>query len=277
MSAWNLTDDEWHALSSVLTVPAGASPRRGRPRATDARRIAEVCLYRHYHAHALVNRSFGWNSLPAELGVSPSTANRRFREWTGSGAWARFWDALTRLRSPQPVTLPRSHEHDSFAHGSPIQFLIAEFERAYDFFNDRFLGGSLRRDVVIAVERPHRRRSGYFCASQWRRGDVVLGHLAICTNVLGQGADEALAVLLHEMVHQRNHQVGLDDCDARTQYHNSHFRDVATVFGLECAKRSPRVGYGMTTLAPRAIEAIRDFHPDESLFGWSADASEHAR
>lgn len=277
MSAWNLTDDEWNAISSVLTLQATATPRRGRPRATDARRVAEVCLYRHYHAHASVNRSFGWNSLPEEFGVSPSTANRRFREWTESGAWPRFWDALTRLRSPQPIALPRTQEHDSSPQGSPIQLLIAEFERAYDFFNARFLGGTLRRDVVIAVEGPHRRHVGYFSASQWRKGDIVLGHLAICTNALGQGADAALAVLLHEMVHQRNHQVGLDDCDTRTQYHNSHFRDVATVFGLECAKRSPRVGYAMTTLAPRAVEAIRDFHPDESLFGWSAEAPRQAR
>ena len=30
--------------------------------------------------------------------VYPSTANRRFREWTASGAWSRFWQAVLDLR-----------------------------------------------------------------------------------------------------------------------------------------------------------------------------------
>jgi hypothetical protein len=57
------------------------------------KKIAEVCLYRYFHQLGK-SRTFDWNSIPKDLSVAPSTANRWFRTWTESGDWLTFWDAV---------------------------------------------------------------------------------------------------------------------------------------------------------------------------------------
>lgn len=272
MSDWILTDAEWNELGPLLADPQEEKPRRGRPRVVDDKAVAEACLYRHYHAHAAKYRSFGWHQLPKTLGVTPNTANRRFRVWTAIGAWARFWDALMQTRGtkqpPMSVDAP-----PPAAEGSIIRAIIAELERSYQFLNVRFFGGALSAEVVIALEHPgggkRKKPLGYFCQRQWRSGERVLGHIAISTTTLGRGSATVLQVLLHEMVHLRNHQVSIEDCDPRTQYHNQHFRDVARIAGLECRVRDPRYGYGATELAERGREALRELRPNEDLFAWT--------
>src|SRR4051812_23176781 len=97
MTDWELTEAEWEAVGGILDVPAPAGP--GRPRTGDERQVAAAVLYRHFHCLVERYRSFGWNRLPRRFGVSPSTANRRFREWTADGRWARFVHALLRVRA----------------------------------------------------------------------------------------------------------------------------------------------------------------------------------
>jgi hypothetical protein len=87
VAPWRLTDSEWHQLRRLLDPPTEPAdgPDPGRPR-TDDRPLAEACLFRHFHSRARHYRCFGWNELPEDLGAAPSTANRRFREWTASGS-----------------------------------------------------------------------------------------------------------------------------------------------------------------------------------------------
>jgi hypothetical protein len=82
MTPWKLSDDEWGALRGILESDAPAVKRhRGRPRIEDIRPIAEACLFRSYHSLSTGrNHCFDWNKLPADFGVLPSIADRRFRE-----------------------------------------------------------------------------------------------------------------------------------------------------------------------------------------------------
>jgi hypothetical protein len=261
---WVVTDREWKHLASMLARSSNAAGA-GRRRLDNTREAAEACLYRHFRSHGTRSRAFGWNELPDHFGVTPSTANRRYREWLESGAWQQFWDALHRLRArPKRDESPRGGSGGSYPAGD----IVAELERAYRFFNGRFYGGTLPAQVAILLGPALRSRGGYFCARMWHRGDLEAGQIVICTSVLTGRPEPALETLLHEMVHLRNHQVGLGDCDTRNHYHNRHFRDVAVLFGLRCLERQANRGYGYTELDERGREAIRVLKPDPRLFKW---------
>jgi hypothetical protein len=258
-------------LGGILADSVAESPRSGRPRLDDPRRLAEACLFRHYHSRAPQRNCFGWNELPDEFGCSPATANRRFRTWLASGAWECFWDALLDLRlgtqrGAEWAAAGGPGKPNSLL-DSPVQAIVAELERAFCFFNARFFGNSLPRTVLITLEDRRFGKAGFFCAGRWcsPQGQVS-HHLMVSTLALGRGKEVALEVLLHEMVHYRNHQVGVVDCSA-AQYHNRHFRDAATLAGLECSRRDPTRGYGATRLGPRGRQAVADFQVgDEGIF-----------
>ena len=255
MLSWKLTDREWQALAGILSAPVRKKhSSAGRPRLENDRQVAQACLYRYLHSHAKHYRAFGWNELPENLAVSPATANRRFREWNATGAWSRFYDGLTKLRAgggfarlnPVPVR-------------SPVKDIVAELERAFSFFNAYFFGNELPPKTTITVEQ-HLRSLGCFSAT----GDHKA--IAVSATSLGQGCEPTLAVLLHEMVHLRNHLVRLPD--VYRKYHNRHYRDSAMLAGLECGQRDPIHGYMRTHLSKRGLKAVRKFRPKRSLFAW---------
>ncbi len=275
MSDWHLSDAEWERLGWILAPEKAATPKGGRPRLDNDREAAEACLFRHYHELAPKYHCFGCNQIPAALSVSPSTANRRFNAWAASGAWARFWDALMRLRNGEdPDRHKREPERDWGRF--PAGDLISELERAYAFFNDRFFAGTLDTPA-LTVERPwgrRRRAAGAFCPRLWRLGERAVGHVALSTEVVGQGAEAALGTLLHEMVHLRNDQVGVVDCTSPYQYHNRFFRDAARLAGLDCPRRDRRYGYAETALGPRGKEALAELAPRGALFAWRVGSGE---
>jgi transposase len=271
MEPWELTDVEWEALQSILQRSGGARRDRGRPRLENDRDAARACLFRHYHSLSEGYHSFGWNELPREFGISPSTANRRFREWTADGSWPRFWDALMELRHGSP---PRSRRRASHrADDLPVSGILGELERAYRYFNARFFGGSLPSSVaiILQVSNPNGKELGSFCGQEWRSENLILDRICISSSALGCGPELVLGVLLHEMVHQRNYGLGLVDCTDLGRYHNRTFRDTACLAGLECSPTADRHhGYQATRPGARALAAISQLRPHKPSFEWHA-------
>jgi hypothetical protein len=271
VDAWNLSNAEWESLGGILTGTTPDGGRTGRPRLDTARKIAETCLFRHFHSLAPRSRSFGWNELPREEGFSPATANRRFNEWLESGAWVCFWDALLDRRfgsgRAQEWALPGSGDGQSSLLESPVLAIVADMERAFCFMNARFFGGTLPPNIAITLEAGRGGRLGYFCGGRWRpTSGRKIHHMMLSTEAVSRGKEAALEVLLHEMVHYRNHHVGVVDCSA-VQYHNRHFRDAALLAGLDCDERNARGGYSATRLGTRGQQAIEQFQfRDESIF-----------
>lgn len=267
MNFWELSDAEWEYLGPFLQI-AMTDVRRGAPRIADDRPAAQACLYRHFHYEHREEgyRCVRWNDLPACMGVSPSTANRRFREWSRTGAWHRFWRGLHELRCAPQV--PESAADPARITGRfPVGDVLGELERAYLFFNGRFFAGSLPGVIGLSVERSSARHClGYFCAHVWRDGARTLDHIAIQASALGLGAEGTLGVLLHEMVHLRNDQAGVSDCHPNIQYHNRYFRDLAVLSGLSCGVRDNRRGYAETELNDEGRRAVNELRPDASLF-----------
>jgi transposase len=271
MEPWELTDAEWERLRPILRGSGVVERGRGRPRLENDRDAARACLFRHYHSRSARYHCFGWNELPREFGVSPSTANRRFREWNADGSWLQFWDALMELRRGARPHPRRPAPH--WAGNPPVSGILDELERAYRFFNAYFFGDSLPSGIAITlqVSQPHGRKLGNFCGQEWRNENQVLDQICIFTLSLGSGPELALGTLLHEMVHQRNYRLSLVDCTDNGRYHNAHFRDAALLAGLDCPPTADKHhGYQATRPGPRALAAIFRLRPHEPSFRWHA-------
>jgi len=272
---WNLTDAEWETLGALLDGDGGArrSASRGRPRFDDTRALAEACLFRSFHCLSRGrNHTFNWNALPDSFGASPSTVNRRFREWSDSGAWPRFWTGLLRLRAAETRARPRRPRQ---ATPYPVSDLLGELQRAYHFFNEVLFGGVLPEGLAINILRGMSRGHplGYFCGRSWRWGtERPVDLIAISGFAIGLGPEAALETLIHEMVHHRNDRFGLVDCTNHGRYHNRFFRDAAVLAGLTCGERDNQHGYGRTALDENARRAIERLRPRKDLFRSAEDA-----
>jgi len=213
----------------------------------DNHAAAEACLYRFFHSDALYYRAFGWNRLPKDIGISPATANRRFRNWMKNGAWQKFWTELVKHRNGRSLTRPIE---------SPICQIIQELQRAYAHFNSSLFANTLPVTVLILVELTKRRVGGLF-------RPMNPPQIAISLIQFGKGKKHVLAILLHEMVHLRNHVVGIPD--AHQGYHNRHFRDAAHMFGLDCWAVGNH-GYAATGFNSSGLRALKSLKLEDDIF-----------
>jgi|JI10StandDraft_1071094.scaffolds.fasta_scaffold388727_2 hypothetical protein len=249
-----LSDREWHTLCSLL----GATPVDRM-----ARNAVSACLFRYDHRLAANYRTFGWTQLPDSFGISGKAAQKRLKKWTTTGVWFTFWDALMQTRSG--VAKPGRVIRKPLLAANPVVPLINELQRAYAFFNHRFMGRSLPDNLAITVEGVQTNRSarrGYLSGSPWHD---ELHHIALLPSRLGNSTD-AMATLLHEMAHLRNQALGIEDTNPNTQYHTLDFCATAELLGLICGPRNASRGFALTRLGPRALEAIAQLQPSEDVF-----------
>lgn len=268
---WELDDRDWGHLAHLLPETPKARTRAAN-RQAETRLIAQACLLLHYETLAPSGHGRGWQQLKGRFGVPHATANRRYLDWCESGDWERFWDGLLDLRHgtgraaawrTPPAAVPTS----------PLDGPVVEaqlvLERAFRYLFARFFGHPLPLPVRITIEGGHRRHLGHFAPDHWRPPGTAgpVHHVMMSAVALARGKVAALEVLLHELVHYRNHHVGLHDCSAH-QYHNEHFRESARLAGLSCPEKpDPNYGYARTTPGTRAREAIEAFElADESIF-----------
>lgn len=245
-SPWKISAAEWRTCGPILATQATVIGR-GRPVSADDRAAAQACLYRFFRSDAPSYRAFGWNQLPRKMSVSPATANRRFRKWIANGAWNTFWSALMKHR--ERWVRPRSVQ-------SPMLQIIEELQRAYSHFNAQLFANILPVKVLILVERMRYNVYGLFRPTS--PPEIALS-LRVCT----LGAGRAMQTLLHEMVHLRNHTVGIPD--AHQGYHNLHFRDAARLFGLNCELMG-NYGFAKTEFGARGAQAFKTLRSPQRLF-----------
>jgi hypothetical protein len=260
-SPWRLTEPEWQACRHLFNAKRYTT--LGRPRAVETRSLVEAVLFHQFNNLAARSHSAGWNELPSRFGVSPSTANRRYREWVSDGRWVRFWDLLAARRAQLPLN---TSERGALAVASPVSRIVCELDRAHRFFNDRFFWRTLPMTVLTvtcANEDDPIRTLGFFSRNAWPLRSTNVDHIAVTTLALRRGAVEVMATLVHEMVHQWNAHHGVTDF-GRKQYHNAQFRDSARLVGLECEYTSR--GYSSTRPTQRLRSAIADFRPDRDAF-----------
>lgn len=251
-----LSELEWSTLSEKL----GSKPTNELHKKT-----AEACIYRHSHRHGGINRSFGWALLPKEFGLNASSTNRLFRMWSKTGQWLTFWDAL--LESRYGIQVPQKPDKH-LKKLDPTHALTLELQRAYDYFNRRFLAGMLPKIVCITIDTRSKGIFGYtYFSKVWLTGDSGNSfHIAVTDKAIELGTVNVLATLLHEMAHVYNSNLGIDDTHP-SGYHTQDFRDVVRLAGLDTEKRHVTKGYFLTQLTSRGLRAIEELRPVEHVYG----------
>ena len=227
---WFISDDEWSRVEPILLKDRLPKPKRsGRRVKVNLKNMAEAALHHHFANLANGYQCFGWNELPSSFGVAASSANCYYRRWLQSGQWFEFWDTLVEIRRGSEGPKPCA---------SPMSKLTKELERAYSFFNWHFMGNALPLDVIIECSAKDSDVRGRFRADVEPKTNSKA--LILRVNISPHSPPSAMEIchtVLHEMVHLRNHVIGLRDC-ARAQYHNRHFRDSAQLFGLKGVGRN---------------------------------------
>lgn len=141
---------------------------------------------------------------------------------------------------------------------------LEEIYRAFDFFNQRFVSGMLKTPIISISSNNGIPMHGWFGVHLWRHGDNVFNEINLAAETLNRPADELFATLLHEMAHLKNHQLGINDVNLETQYHNVQFKCAARSMGLK-VRMHECYGYSTTWCGPLAIKAIYELEPNQDL------------
>lgn len=71
----------------------------------------------------------------------------------------------------------------------------------------------------------------------------------------------------HELVHALNYECGVSDCSRSGTYHNAKFNETAERFGLICADKTEKNGYGITKLTSIYEEQVlHELAPRDEAF-----------
>ena len=137
--------------------------------------------------------------------------------------------------------------------------IIEELESLFSKFNTRFFSGALEKPV-ISVSQDHTRGSYGWCTlwKAWQDGTESgeFYEINLCAEYLNRPFEETCSTLIHEMVHLKNLQDGVQDTSRSGTYHNKKFKEAAEAHGLICEK-GEKYGWHKTTLNPEALEYVQ--------------------
>ena len=142
--------------------------------------------------------------------------------------------------------------------------LLQEINRAFDFFNERFAKGELKRPIITVSPSGAKRAYGWFGPQFWKQGDREVHEINLSAEHFERTPEDVLETLLHEMAHLKNAQNKIVDYTV-TQYHNKHFKIAAESFGLKVDKMRNR-GFALTSLTEEGKKAIEELNPKKDLF-----------
>jgi DNA-directed RNA polymerase subunit RPC12/RpoP len=120
--------------------------------------------------------------------------------------------------------------------------------------------------ITLAPNTPNGKSYGWCTTKKvWQGENEVSYHeVNICAEYIDRPFLDICETLLHEMVHLRNTQVGLQDCCRSGSYHNTKFKETAERFGLTVEKG--KSGWCNTSLAEKNAEWLKAEYPDVIRF-----------
>lgn len=142
-----------------------------------------------------------------------------------------------------------------------LQNIIQELEDLFEVFNDKYFEGLLSRPV-ITVSPDTKNRSLGWCTTYkaWQHKDADEGYfeINICAEHLARPFEEVAGTMLHEMVHLKNLQDGIQDTSRGGTYHNKKFKAVAEEHGLT-VESNEKYGWAITELNDDAKYEVSEF------------------
>jgi hypothetical protein len=147
--------------------------------------------------------------------------------------------------------------------------LIEELYRSFDFFNEHFCKGELKRPIITTQgDKREGSTYGWFGKQFWLDNSaeegVYIDELNLTAESLHRDPEQVLETLLHEMAHLKNAQADIHDC-TKSQYHNDKFKAAAEFFGLEVSRRKGK-GWATTKLDEKALGVIALLKPKTELY-----------
>lgn len=145
--------------------------------------------------------------------------------------------------------------------------LLGECYRAFDFFNTFFEAEIKTKPIInIATTNVKSNATGnksWFIADKWSNNGVMVPEINLSAEYSNLPHEDFLHNLLREMARLRNWENGVSD--GSQSYYNQHFKNSAEFFGLEVTQLKGH-GFSETSLGQKALEAIDQFCPTESLY-----------
>ena len=147
---------------------------------------------------------------------------------------------------------------------NPYVKAVLILNKAFDYFNDLYCEGTLRRPLITILSRGRKPCYGWHWKDKWTYGNSLHTEIMIAAETLRRSIFDVLETLLHEMVHLYNSQQDVKDCN-EAQYHNKHFKKCAeSVFFLEVDKM-PQRGYALTKLSVKSRDDVQNFISSEDI------------
>lgn len=138
--------------------------------------------------------------------------------------------------------------------------IIEELESLFSKFNARFFAGELEKPV-ITVSPDHTRGAYGWCTGwkAWQDGAKEGGYYEInlCAEYLNRPFEETCSTLIHEMVHLKNLQDGVQDTSRSGLYHNQKFKSVAEATGALAVEKGSKYGWHITKLSPEGEAFVK--------------------
>lgn len=138
--------------------------------------------------------------------------------------------------------------------------VIEELESLFSKFNARFFAGELEKPV-ITVSPDHTRGAYGWCTGwkAWQDGAKEGGYYEInlCAEYLNRPFEETCSTLIHEMVHLKNLQDGVQDTSRSGLYHNQKFKSVAEATGALTVEKGSKYGWHITKLSPEGEAFVK--------------------
>lgn len=140
------------------------------------------------------------------------------------------------------------------AGGPALSRRLRAFEEAFDVLNREFFESALSKSVITIAPTPG--AYGHFTPwKSWEDGEDKFCEINLDASTIDRPLAEAMATLLHEMVHQWCFQRGIKDTSRGGTYHNKNFRHEAEKRGLKIA-HSKQIGWSVTRPGQLLLQLI---------------------
>ena len=121
--------------------------------------------------------------------------------------------------------------------------------------------------VPVIQTQGSRQTYGHFSANRWLEGELKMHEISISAEWLARPRMEIFGTVLHELIHTKNHSLGIVDCRNHGVYHLKAFDTTGSQYGSECIGRTKGNGFGLTRLtAAKEAQILAEFKPDDSAF-----------
>lgn len=155
-----------------------------------------------------------------------------------------------------------------------IQTIIEQLHLLFDIFNDHYFHGELIKPVILTQSNAQHRLALGWCSTRKIWKDTLSGEfyyeITLSSEFLFLGVHRICETLLHEMVHLRNLQKGIQDCSRNNTYHNKRFKETAERSGL-IVSHIKEYGWTHTVLSPAAVAFIDSLGLDPHDFSLTRD------